>query len=625
MIMLKRILIAVLMVWASVLQAQTEDAFTINLRNADVGVLAEQVSSITGRTLVLHPDLQGEITVVSAQPLDEEGVWTLFQSVLKSRGFIAAESGSIWQVLPQNQARANATGLGQASGPQDFTSRLIALDRLPSAEALRIIGPLVSGDGSAEATVEPNALLLTDTVENVVRLSELLVRLDADNQESFDVIPLDFADATAVRQAVTDVLGTVLTTTRISVDPTSNSLLVRGTTDRIASIRNLVANLDTAPPIAEREATMTRVFRLEFGDAETIAAVLQATFNRVEVATNPIAADLQDGLALPASAVSIQASTSQNAVIANGTAQQLADVGALIAELDRRRAQVMIEAAIVEVSGDDADRLNVQLGLEGLAPPGGLAATSFGATGASLQSILIALGVAEAAVISPGLSLGAGNDSFGFLVQALSQSSRAKLLSTPSLTTMDNESASIVVGQNVPFRTGSFATDGNTATPFTTIERRDVGIRMDVLPRVTAGDVVQLDIGQEVSSLVPANVEGAADLITNTRSVNTTVLADNGSTIVLGGLISSDTQDQVNKVPGLGDAPLIGSLFRNTATNQTDRTLFVFLRPTILRTPEDARLASKRRLQTLTRAQSLLGGKDRQPAETIQLEIQGLY
>ena len=600
------------------------DTYTINLRDADVSVLAEQVSQITGRTLVLHPDLQGEITVVSAQPLDQEGVWTLFQSVLKARGFVASQSGVIWQVLPQSLARANADTEGRINGPKDFASRVVRLERLPSAEALRIIGPLVSAEGNAEAIADPNAILLTDTAENVGRLAGLLTRLDLGEEDNAQVISLTYADASAVRAAITEVLGTGLTSTKISADASSNSLLVRGSPEKLAEIQDLVAQMDTPPPVLEQEATTTRVFELKFGDAEAVAEILQATLSRVEAATNGVALDQGAGQ-LPASAVSIKASSELNAVIANGTEPQLAEVARLVRQLDQRRAQVTIEAAIVEVSGDAADRLNVQLGLEGLAPPGGLAATSFGPTGSSLQSILSALGVSQAAIATPGLSATVGNDVFGILIQALSQSTRAKLLSTPSITTMDNESASIVVGQNVPFRTGSFATDGNTAAPFTTIERRDVGIRMDVLPRVTSGDVVRLDISQEVSSLVPANVEGAADLVTNTRSINTSVLADNGSTIVLGGLISSDEQSQLSKVPGLGDAPLIGGLFRNKSKSKNDRTLFVFLRPTILRTAEDVRVVSQRRLQTLRRSETLISDSKRTAAKPVQLEILGLY
>jgi general secretion pathway protein D len=304
------------------------------------------------------------------------------------------------------------------------------------------------------------------------------------------------------------------------------------------------------------------------------------------------------------------------------------EVGQLIGALDVRRPQVMIEAAIVEVSGEVGERLGVQLGLGGAAVPGSLAATSFSNGGISLQGVLTAIGGASGIPLSTGLSIGAGNNDFSILIQALSQSSQARLLSTPSVTTLDNEPATIVVGQNVPFRTGSFATDGNTVQPFTTIERRDVGITMNVLPRITAGNVVQLVIEQEISSLVNGNVDGAADLVTNRRVINTTVLADDGGTVVLGGLITDDRLNSTSQVPGLGDIPILGNLFRSRNNSTSTRTLFVFLRPTILRDGNDIQRAAEQRYTRLQSADdaappaSLLVERE---VRQLPLEIEGLY
>ena len=245
-----------------------------------------------------------------------------------------------------------------------------------------------------------------------------------------------------------------------------------------------------------------------------------------------------------------------------------------------------------------------------------------------MGNVLGALGVSQASGLASGLTLGAGSDNFGILVQALSQSTQANLLSTPSITTTDNKAATIVVGQNVPFRTGSFATDGNTATPFTTIERRDVGITMQVLPRVTSNGIVRLDISQEVSSLVNANVEGAVDLVTNRRLIETTVQAQDGGTIVLGGLITDDSRNAKGKVPGLGDAPLIGGLFRSRSEDSTRRTLFVFLRPTVIDSQHKAQAVANRQYQRVRKAdaaeppRSLL--KERK-VKRLPLEINGLY
>jgi len=618
------------------------ETFVINLRDTKITIFAEQVSAITGRTLILDPQLAGEITVVSSKPLDREGVWALFQSSLRVRGFAAVQSGDIWQVIPEEQARSNAqTGPLALSGGQDTVTRVLVLDRLAAAEAVRVLRPLVAQSGYIEALADPNSIVVTDTAENVERIIEIARTFDTQDEQRAQVISFRYADAGTVGQAIVQVLGEGAGA-RLSVDPGSNTLLVRGPADDVAEIRRLAAALDVAPRPTQEIAIGTRVIRLQYADAEVLAEIARNTLSGRTELTNPVAQSVgageqtPDGVFRPggpASAplpdVSIQASTEQNAIIVRGTARQLDEVSALIQSLDQRRAQVLIEAAIVEVSGEVADRLGVQFGFGAAAPPGGIAATSFSNAGVSLQSILLALGQTSAQALTGGLSIGLSSEGdFGALVQALSQSNKAKLLSTPSITTMDNQPATIVVGQNVPFRTGSFATDGNTAQPFTTIERRDVGITMNVLPRVTQGGVVRLEIEQEISSLVNATIEGAADLVTNRRIINTTVLADNRGTIVLGGLITDNELTSENKVPLLGDVPIVGNLFKSQTANGTRRTLFVFLRPTILLSPEDVKRASEEKLRRLrssetnTPGESLLGKKS---VKRLPLEINGLY
>ena len=608
---------------------QDGEIFVINLRDTDISILAEEVSKITGRTLILHPDLAGEITVVSAKPLDQAGVWSLFQSILEVRGFRAVNSGVIWQILPQDQVKANST-LSDAGdvNAKDFVTKLLRLEKLPSAEAVRILRPLVSSTGYLESVADPNAVLLTDTSDNVERISALLTRLDGEETTDSQIIKFKHADAETVRASIVEVLGPAGNGARISANASSNVLVVRGGFDDITEIRNLAREMDVALPVARSPHTHTRVFKLKFGDAESIAIILQKTLGGVAVPTNAVAED-QLAVAEPGR-IQIQPSTEINAIVVNGTDAQLKDVGKLIAQLDKRRPQVIIEAAIAEVSGDTAQRLSVQLGFDAFAPPGGLATTSFGNGGASLGTILSALGVKGAAAVGSGLSIGATKDSFGVLVQALGQSSRANLLSTPSITTMDNKEASIVVGQSVPFVTGTFATNGNTAQPFTTIERQDVGIKLNVLPRITDGNVVRLDIAQEVSSLLNANVEGASDLITSKRSINTSVLVDNGSTIVLGGLISEEDLRSLNKVPGLADIPLLGELFKSRNNSKRKTSLFVFLRPTILRDATDVQRVVKQRYTKLRKAEKILNTSKKstglsKPVDTLPLEILGLY
>ncbi len=617
------------------------ETYVLNLRDTEIAVLAEQVSQITGRTLILDPALGGDVTVISAQELDADGIWALFQSILRSRGYVAVRSGAIWEVVPEAEART--MGVESApldTGSQDFVTRLLRLDRLPAAEAVRVLSPLVAASGYIEAVSEPNAIVITDTRSNVDRLFEIARTFDADAGVRTEVIRFRFAQAPIVGGAIAEVLGEAGTQARLSVDGDSNTLLVRGSAAEIELIRGLATDMDVAPRANPREDVSTFIYRLDYADAETVTEIVTGTLRGGADLTNPVAEAVgEDGEPLAVAAplvaadVAVTASTETNAVIVRGNARQLEEVRMLIAALDVPRPQVMIEAAIVEVSGEVADRLGIQLGLGPNIPNGGIAATSFSNSGASLQNVLVALGATGGSALATGLTVGVGGDDFGALVQALSQSTRANLLSTPSVTTMDNRPATIVVGQNVPFRTGSFATDGNTLTPFTTIERQDVGITMEVLPRVTAGGVVRLEISQEVSSLVNANVAGAADLITNRRVINTTVEAMNGGTIVLGGLITDDRLATEGKVPGLGDIPVVGNLFRSRGRDNTRRTLFVFLRPRIITNQYEAQSVAAGRLNRLRQAETatlpsapgLAARGGGQPVPRLPLEINGLY
>ena len=636
--------LAVLLMLPAPVRAQ--ETFVINLRDADISLLVEQISEITGRTLVLDPGLVGEVTVVSAEALDKEGVWSLFQSILRVRGFVAVQAGSIWQVIPEAEARtASGPNLGEEviAGSQDFVTEMLRLNRLPSAEAVRVLRPLVAESGYIEAVEDPNGVVITDTRANVDRIMAIARSFDGDALVRSEVLRFRSADAVTVGSAILEVLGQAGTGARLSVDAGSNLLLVRGTPEDIAEIRSLAIAMDVAPRKDPREAVATTVFNLQYGDAQIIADIIKGTVGDATNITNAVAADVgaqtaeatADGQFVPLNrvvapdAVNITASVETNSIVVRGTAAQVQEVGQLVHALDVRRPQVMIEAAIVEVSGEVAERLGVQLGLGPNVPNGAIAASNFSnGGGVSLGSVLAAVGVPAGSALSTGLTLGAGGNDFGILVQALSQSTSARLLSTPSVTTLDNEPATIVVGQNVPFRTGSFATDGNTATPFTTIERRDVGITMNVVPRITAGGVVQLVIEQEISSLTNANVEGAADLVTNRRVINTTVMADNRGTVVLGGLITDDRINGSSKVPGLGDLPVVGELFKSRNARNTQRTLFVFLRPTILRSREDITEASSRRFNRLKAADVTQQPRTilkKQEVQQLPLEIQGLY
>ncbi len=670
----------------------------VNMRGVELRDVAEQVSRITGRTIILDPTVQGQVNVVSSEPLSAAGVWDLFQSVLRASGFAVVRNGSVYRVVPQAQIAQSGSSIERRRGSarsQDVVTRLIPLRNLPSEQAVRVLRPLVASFGSLEGVTEPNAIIVTDYADNVRRIEQLAQQLDGGGgATAFDSIPLRFADARSVGEAITRILGEpgaagAAGGPRVAVDERSNIVIVRGDRAELEEARRVAAALD----VPGGAAPVTRVFRLQYGDAETVVAVVRGVLGVGEPASNPVARALGSGggrigagatnrferqadstrlnpignltaasgaagglagLAAAAAAptaapagtgsdaaqsvgfstpdLAIQSAPELNAIVARGSAAQLTTVEQLIRELDVRRPQVIIEAAIVEITGDRAEQLGVQLAAGQASPlDGGAAATSFSNIGVSVRDVLAAVaGPLAAAVVGEGATFAVGSrDDFSVIVNALATSSNANLLSTPSVTTLDNEAAEIVVAQQVPFRTGSFGTDGGgTLAPFTTIEREDVGITLRVIPRVHEGDVVRLQVSQEVSSLA-GSVLGAADLLTNRRSIQTSVLADDGQTIVLGGLITDDRLNIESRVPVLGDLPGIGGLFRSRRENTTRRTLFIFLRPTILRDSRQALTATQERYYRLRlqdaepeRQRSLLAAPE---APRLRTEIEGVY
>jgi general secretion pathway protein D len=656
--------------------AQPADV-VVNMRAVDIADVAEQISRITGRTLILDPAVKGTVNVTSAEPLSVDGVWDLFQSVLRVHGFAAVKSGRSWRIIPQASAIRDAGSGGRLSG-QDVTTRMIRLQNVSGEQAARVFRPLVAQFGSVEAMATPNAIIVTDYAENVRRIEQLARALDSGGGGRFDSITLRYANAKDVAAAIAGVMGDGTATggPRVVADERSNIVLVRGEPAMVSEARRLAHTIDK--PGAG--VPITRMIRLNNGDAESVTEVLQGVLGEQGAVTNPVARAVAGGRAritrqqsnanaqaagmslgstpatLGGSAeagsfgggaggadgdstpkgfstpdLTVQPAPELNAIVLRGTPAAIAEVEPLIAQLDVRRPQVLIEAAIVEISGDQAEQLAVQLGIGAAAinrASGG--ATSFTTPGPSLQQILTAIGAPAAAAVLPngGSAAIRVGDNFSILLQAIGQSTRSNLLSTPSLTTLDNEPAEIVVGQNVPFRTGSFSTDGNTINPFTTIERQDVGLTLRVVPRIHQGNVVRLEVAQEVSSLTNA-VTGAADLITNRRSIQTSVLADDGQTIVLGGLISDDRVQTRSQVPILGDIPIAGELFKSRRESHVKRTLFVFLRPTILRDRQAANDVTQAKYARTRYDEAMLGKGPplllEPPRARLPVEISGVY
>ena len=667
-------------------QEQAGD-IVVNMRGIEIADVADQISRLTGRTLILDPAVKGTVTVTSSQPLSAAGVWELFQSVLRANGFTAVQSGRAWRIVPQANAVRDG-GVRRSGSGQEMTTRMIRLSNVPAAEAARIARPLIATFGSVEPLASPNAIVVTDYADNVRRVEGLMRNLDGGGGQSFATIPLRNGSAVDVAAAIQQVVGEgEAGGARVAGDARSNMVVVRGTPSTVAEARRIALSLDTPGGATP----MTRVFRLNYADAESVTEVMRGVLGQEAEANNPVASSLQSrgtrgGLGASANRsptaalaglvnssnqdaasalggatsaaggasistvgqnerdptpqgfstpeLTVQPAPDINAIVVRGTPTAMAGMETLIADLDVRRPQVLLEAAIAEITGDEAERLAVQIGSAGtvLDQVEGVA-TSFGPQstgGVGLGTILGALGVPIGQLLPTGLTgnIAFGND-FSILVQALGTSTKSNLLSTPSVTVLDNKIGEFVVAQEVPFITGSVLTNNNGATPYTSVERKDVGITLRVLPRVNAGDTIRLEVSQEASTIAQTQLAQATDLITNRRAINTTVLAENGSTIVLGGLINDDYIRARSQVPILGDIPLVGELFKSRQEQRQKRSLFIFLKPTILRDPAATAAAAAERYQRLRGIEAGLADKSslllNPPAPRLSVEIDGIY
>jgi len=553
------------MTLASPLILADEPTWQLAMSDADVRDVVREVGAILDQTIVLDPRVQGRITVLSNQAHDREGIRRLFYSVLNAQGFAAVNDGDRLLVLPASEAKAWANQQVDAI-PSAFTTRVFTLSGSIAADLAGLLRPLVSSNGYIGPSSSANALVVTDSAANLDRLQALVVQLDSGQRHDYELVTLRTAQASDVLPVVEASAGGPDSGVRVLLDPRGNRLLILGPAKARQRLAQLTKDLDAPAPASSQN---WRVVRLQHGNAEQLAEVLGEVGKRLDgkAGTQTLGQPLAAG-------AMVKADTSQNALVLLGEPQTLGSVVQIIQQLDQPRAQVLIHAAIVEVSGDINEALGLQWGVDTGSLKGGV---TFPDSGTSLVNLL---GPEKA--LPSGAALAIGSDRFGLLVSALASNSRSNLLSTPSLLTLDNQEAHILVGQNVPFKTGSYTTAGSGAdNPFTTVERKDIGISLKVRPHINEGRSLRLEVEQESSELAPSTVEG--DLITNKRTLKSTILAADGEIIVIGGLIKDSVRTEQRGVPLLSRIPWLGGLFRWTRDTQEKTNLMVFLRPTILR------------------------------------------
>lgn len=628
--------------WAASTGLASAESWKVNLQDADIKAFINEVATITDQNFVLDPRINGNVTVISNKALSRDEIYQLFLSVMQVNGIAAIDSGTTIKLVPDNVAKQSgvAVDLRGDSVGEALATRVIYLTNTQATEVLGVIRPLMPQSAHAAAVPGVNALVLSDRADSLNQLTSLIRDLDSNVNDSLQVIPLRHVDAERMMELISALVASAGSgqaqggnnQLKVIADTSSDRLLVKGSPEMIAKVKEMVNQLDTTPT---RRLSGLRVFRLKYASAGHIADMLRGllanqSINSAGATSSLESASLNDssstgatltnesstnttnnattsatsganssstGTGVGGRPFSIIADETQNAVIVNAAPELMFEIEDAVNQLDSRRAQVLIQAAIVEVSGDDATQLGVQWAL-GNANSGygvvnfnnvGASATALAAAalGGGAASISAAAGSIAGALIGIGDSSkdSQGNTQFyGAILQALDSSTSANLLSMPSILTLDNEKASILVGQNVPFVTGSFTTSGNdSSNPFQTIDRQDIGINLNVIPHIGDNGTVRLEVSQEVSSVVPGSTGNASGLITNKSLINTTILADDQQTIALGGLMRENSTTRQQKVPGLGNVPVIGRLFRSDNDTTQKSNLIIFLQPTILR------------------------------------------
>ena len=594
-----------------------EQTWKINVKNADLQEFVSQVATITGKTFVVDPRVKGNVTVISSTPMTQDAVYALFLSVLRVHNFIAMPSGAVIRITPNAQGKQTPGPEGALNeiAPEELVTRVISAQNVDSAELVKILRPLIPQYGHIAAVAQPNIVIISDHADNIVRLMEIIEEIDVADEDEVVMVDLEHAWVGSVvamlEQVAPDSIGqSVAGPQRIQLvaNERNNTLVIRGKQRPVAELLKLISKLDRPAT----SAGSTRVFYLKHGDASKIAEILTSI-----IAEKAAPAE-------GAQETTIQADESLNAIVVRADRGKLTEITDILKMLDVRRSQVLIEAAIVEVSITDTSELGVDMfavDQSGSSTPllispltGALQSLIAGASGGDTGDGGILQGVAAQRDPTLGVAkLDTSGVSFAVIIKALATNQNANLLSTPSILTLDNQEAKIVVGNEVPFRTGSFSTTGDGSNnPFTTIQRQDVGLQLTVTPHVHDGQTVRLEVSQEITNVIDAPIGDAAfsDVVTSKRTIDTVVLADDQQTLVLGGLIQDDITKGNARVPLLGSIPGIGWLFRSETKTNTRRNLLIFLRPTVVNTVEDANQVTERKYQDVWKVDILIPGAE---------------
>jgi general secretion pathway protein D len=603
---LRASLLALLCAWTAAGAQEQQSATTLNFRDVDLAQVVEVVGAVTGKIFIIDPRVRAQVTIISPTPLPPAQLYETFLSILQVHGFVAVPSGNVVKIIPDANARqvpANDLPERVSSSSDEIVTQVVPVRNINATQLVPILRPLMPQQAHLVGSQAGNALILSDRASNVNRIMRIIQRIDQAGDEDVDVVRLENASAGEIVRVINALFQgqgqpqeAPGMSPKVVADDRTNSVLITGEKSQRLRYKTLIAHLDTPP----EEGGDTQVRYLNYADAEALAGKLKEQVTGIVAATGgaPGAPGAPAGPAAADRSTTIWADPQMNALVITAPPKIMKQIMTVVDRLDVRRAQVLIEAILVEISTDKTAELGVNWAIgsreEGSTVPIGTFNQPVG--NSSIGSIIGAAmdpDVLQQIGIPTGLTLGAGriNDSgvsFALLLRALRGDSSSNILQTPSIMTLDNEEAEIKVAQDVPFITGQYASTGtntsNTGTvnPFQTIQREEVGEILKITPQINEGTAVVLKIEQE-SSGVTQGPSGAVDLVTNKRTVSTKVLVEDGGVIVLGGLISESALEGESRVPVLGAIPIIGELFKTRNGQKIKRNLMIFIRPTIIR------------------------------------------
>lgn len=613
---------------------------TLNFVDADIEAVARTMATITGRNVVVDPRVKGTVSLATDRPVPPDAALNQFAAALRLQGFTLVDTSGLYKIVPEADAKlqGNVVSAGSAvprAQSNQIVTQIFHLNHEAANNLVPVLRPLIGPNNTINVNPGTNALVITDYADNLQRIGRIISALDVAGATDVDIVPLEHALAIDIVPIVTRLAegsgatgapaapGQAVDTsyrTTIVAEPRSNSVIIRAANPaRLALVRSLVMRLDR--PGSDRASGNIHVVYLKNADATSLAATLRAALageatvdtgsatptpgTVVRGATGASAVNLPADRANtavasgtpPSTGGQIQADPATNSLIITAPEPQYRQLRAVIDQLDSRRAQVYVESLIAEVNADKAAEFGIQWqGPLSSTHAGtvGLLGTSFGTGGNNILTNAAAIAQGDYGNVTlpgTGLNLGlaqrrGGVYVLGFLARFLQENGEGNILSTPNLLTLDNEEAKIVIGQNVPFVTGQYTsnnTNDGAVNPFQTIERKDVGLTLRVRPQISENGTIKMTIFQEVSNVLASSVNSTTGLITNKRTIESTVLVDDGQIVVLGGLLQDEYAGNQEKVPGLGDVPLLGNLFRSESRSRRKTNLMVFLRPVVLR------------------------------------------